>query len=80
MDSTQDKKEFKNLLGKVESRTPYATKWLPDDYATRSVSTFGKAQCEQLIISSLENKRQQIIVFLNSFDEQVGNIKKNFSA
>lgn len=79
MDSTQDKKEFKNLLGKVESRTPYATKWLPDDYATRSVSTFGKAQCEQLIISSLENKRQQIIVFLNSFDEQVGNIKKNFS-
>lgn len=79
MDSTQDKKEFKNLLSKVDSRTPYATRWLPDDYASRSVSTFGKAQCEQLIISSLENKRQKIIDFLNSFDEQVENVKKDFS-
>jgi len=79
MDSTQDKKEFKNLLSKVDSRTPYATRWLPDDYASRSVSTFGKAQCEQLIISSLENKRQKIIDFLNSFDEQVESVKKDFS-
>jgi hypothetical protein len=79
MDSTKDKKVFKELLGKIDSRTPYATKWLPDDYASRSVSTFGKAQYEQLIISSLENKRQQIIDFLNSFDDQVGCIKKHFS-
>ncbi len=79
MDSTEDKKEFKQLLGKIDSRTQYATKWLPDDYASRSVSTFGKAQYEQLIISSLENKRQQIIDFLNSFDDQVDEIKKQFS-
>lgn len=79
MDSTKDKKEFKALLGKIDSRTPYATKWLPDDYASRSVSTFGKAQYEQLIISSLENKRQQIIGFLNSFDDQVSSIKTQFS-
>jgi hypothetical protein len=79
MDSTTDKKDFKALLGKIDSRTPYATKWLPDDYASRSVSTFGKVQYEQLIISSLENKRQQIIDFLNSFDSQVDCIKKNFS-
>ena len=79
MDSTPDKKEFKKLLGEIDSRTPYAAKWLPDDYASRSVSTFGKAQYEQLIISSLENKRQQIIDFLNSFDDQVSCVKKNFS-
>lgn len=79
MDSTDDKKEFKKLLGKIDSRTPYATKWLPDDYASRSVSTFGKAQYEQLIISSLEYKRQQIIDFLNSFDDKVDAIKKQFS-
>lgn len=79
MDSTKDKKEFKELLGKIDSRTTYATNWLPDDYASRSVSTFGKAQYEQLIISSLENKRQQIIDFLNSFDEQIASIKKQFS-
>lgn len=79
MDSTQDKKEFKKLLGKIDSRTPYATKWLPDDYASRSVSTFGKAQYEQLIISSLENKRQQIIDFLNTFDDQVDSVKNHFT-
>lgn len=79
MDSTQDKKEFKEMLGKIDSRSPYATKWLPDDYASRSVSTFGKAQYEQLIISSLENKRQQIIDFLNTFDDQVDSIKNHFT-
>lgn len=79
MDSTKDKKEFKGLLGKIDSRTPYAANWLPDDYASRSVSTFGKAQYEQLIISSLENKRQKIIGFLNSFDNQVDTIKQQFS-
>lgn len=79
MDSTQDKKEFKEMLGKVDSRSPYATKWLPDNYASRSVSTFGKAQYKQLIISSLENKRQQIIDFLNTFDDQVDSIKNHFT-
>ena len=79
MDSSKDKKNFKEMLGQINSRTPYAAKWLPDDYSTRSVSTFGKAQYEQLIISSLENKRQQIIDFLNSFDNQVASIKNLFS-
>lgn len=78
MDSSQDKKEFKELLEKVDRRTPYAAKWLPDDYSTRSVSTFGKAQYEQLIISSLENKRQQIINFLNDFDKNTEKVKKCF--
>ncbi|MBT5231463.1 MAG: hypothetical protein HOM11_14445 [Methylococcales bacterium] len=78
MDSSEDKKDFKAMLVNVNSRTPYAAKWLPDDYGSRSVSTFGKAQYEQLIISSLENKRQQIINFLNSFDSQVSWIKQEF--
>ena len=55
MDSTEDKNEFKEMLSRVDSRTPYATKWLPEDFSSRSVTTFGKGQYEQLIISSLEN-------------------------
>ncbi|HPY75533.1 MAG TPA: hypothetical protein PLB63_09020 [Planctomycetota bacterium] len=79
MDAAQDKKEFKNLVGKIDSRTPYATRWLPDNYNSRAVTIFGKGQYEQLIISSLENRRHHIINFLNSFDEKVERIKKNFS-
>jgi len=79
MNSTEDKNQFKEMLRNVDSRTPYAAKWLPDNYATRSVSTFGKTQYEHLITSSLENKRQQIIDFLNNFDQKVGTIKQSFS-
>jgi len=79
MNTTKDKNQFKEMLKKVDSRTPYAAKWLPDNYATRSVSTFGKTQYEQLITSSLENKRQQIIDFLNNFDQKVSDVKQSFS-
>ena len=79
MNSTEDKNQFKEMLRNVDSRTPYAAKWLPDNYATRSVSTFGKTQYEHLITSSLENKRQQIIDFLNNFDQKVDTVKQSFS-
>jgi hypothetical protein len=78
--ATEDKNDFKKMLANIESRTAYAARWLPDDYSNRAVSTFGKVQYEQLIISSLENKRQHIIEFLNSFDTQAGHIKNQFSA
>jgi hypothetical protein len=78
MDSSQDKSDFKALIKTVDNRSPYAAKWLPEDYDGKSVTTFGKAQYEQLIISSLENKRQQIIDFLNSFDEKAEKVRESF--
>lgn len=80
MDTAKDKHDFKEMLKDVDSKSPYAAKWLPNDYLSRSVSTFGKSQYEQLIGSSLENKRQQIIEFLNNFDIQAVSVKKKFTA
>ena len=79
MDAMEDKQPFKETLKLIDRRSLYATKWLPDEYDTRSVSTFGKNQYLSLIISSLENKRSQIIHFLNHFDHQAETIVKRFS-
>src|SRR5574344_1739994 len=55
------------------------SKWLQNDYQTKSISTFGKQQYEQLIVSSLENKRTKIIAFLNNFDCYASRIKTEFT-
>ncbi len=78
MDAKEDKAAFKEKRNKINSRSPYAAKWLPNDYQNRSVSTFGKSQYESLIISSLENKRSRIIAFLNDFDAQAKKVLARF--
>lgn len=75
---SEPKEKFREILRSIDSRSPYASKWLPDNYQTRSISTFGKNQYEQLVISSLEYKRQAIIDFLNDFDTFATKIKADF--
>jgi len=79
MDPTPEKEKFREMLKNVDSRSAYASKWLPNDYQTKSISTFGKQQYEQLIVSSLENKRTKIIAFLNNFDCYASRIKTEFT-
>lgn len=77
-DISGPKRKFKEILRTIDSRSQYASKWLPDNYQTRPISTFGKNQYEQLVISSLEYKRQAIIDFLNNFDNFANKIKDDF--
>lgn len=81
MDNSNDKATFKKMLAEIDKRSIYASKWLPSDYLKRTVTTFGKTQHEQIIISSLENKRSQIINYLNNFDAHskkiIDEFKKN---
>lgn len=77
-DISEPKRKFKERLRSIDSRSPYASRWLPDNYLTRPISTFGKNQYEQLVISSLEYKRQAIIDFLNDFDTSAEKIKDDF--
>lgn len=77
-DISEPKRKFKERLRSIDSRSPYASRWLPDNYQTRPISTFGKNQYEQLVISSLEYKRQAIIDFLNDFDTSAEKIKDDF--
>lgn len=78
-DISEQKRKFKDMLSRINSRSSYAARWLPDNYQSRPISTFGKSQYEQLVISSLEYKRQAIIDFLNAFDIHAEKIKESFA-
>ena len=76
-DATAEKKEFRKLLESIDTRSKYASKWLPMNFQNKTVSAFGKTQYEQLMISSLEHKRIKILNFLNNFDSYSEKIKRN---
>ncbi|WP_242698182.1 hypothetical protein [Bacillus sp. SD088] len=52
---------------------PYS-KWLPDNYAGKRLNVFGKGEFEGLIASSLENRRSNILDYLDKFDNNVSNL------
>jgi hypothetical protein len=74
-DVTANKNEFINMRNSVDNTTKYAGTWLPDDYDTRSVSTYGKSVIENIIKDTLEHKREHIIRKLNDFDSYAEKIK-----
>lgn len=74
MDSTPDKKEFREERDKINKKSSYAKNWLPVDYEKKPISSFGRRQYETLVKSSLEYKRFEIIRYLNNFDNNVETI------
>ena len=71
MDVTEDKKTFKDQRQLVNTRSVYASNWLPLDYLSKPISSFGKPQYESLVKGSLENKRDKILQYLDKFDQNV---------
>lgn len=76
VNADEDKGEFKNKLKELNSTLPYVNKWFPSGYRDKSISKFGKREYEALIISSLENKRKEILIFLDDFDQKSSVIKE----
>ena len=67
-DVTTSKQEFIEMRKSIDRTTPYAGTWLPEDFETRSVSSFGKTVVENIVKDTLEHKRDNIISYLNNFD------------
>jgi len=80
MDLKDDKKQLREIRGKINNRSSYAKNWLPMDYEKKPISSFGRSQYESLVKSSLEYKRFDILRYLSEFDDRVSVLADKFDA
>ena len=64
-DTTKPKEEFRNMRANVDRTTTYAGQWLPKDYLSKSVGTFGKSVFQSIIMSTVEHRSEEIIQMIN---------------
>lgn len=80
-DTSIPKQRFKERREYVEPTTAYASQWLPKNYLTKNINTFGKSVFQNIIMSTVEHRRKQIIQLVNNFDDVafmvVNNMKKD---
>ena len=69
-DTTKPKEEFRNMRANVDRTTTYAGQWLPKDYLSKSIGTFGKSVFQSIIMSTVEHRREEIIQMINKFDDE----------
>lgn len=74
-DTSDAKQNFKDMRDLVKSTTLYANHWLPENYKTKNISVFGKSIFQNIIASTVEHRKNQIIEKINAFD----NIARKFS-
>ena len=79
-DTSGPKQEFKKMRDAVESTTPYANQWLPKDYLSKNINTFGKSVFQNIIMSTVEHRRGQIVKKVNHFDDVATRIVTNMQA
>ncbi|HLQ95097.1 MAG TPA: hypothetical protein VK108_01830 [Pseudogracilibacillus sp.] len=75
----QDKEGFREQIKAINPLSQIATQWLPDNYYNKRLNVFGKGEFEGLIASSLENRRGDILEYLNKFDANVTKILENWT-
>lgn len=73
-DPSHYKAALRDQLRQIDSRSPYATGWLPERYAEKRIHAFGKNEFTSLIESSIEYRRAEIIRRLNQFDRECDNV------
>lgn len=71
MNTGEDKIILKEQLNNVDKQSNYS-RWLPENFDNKKLTAFTKTQYESIVKGSLENKRNTILEYLNSFDEKVG--------
>ena len=64
-DSSESKKEFKNMRDTVNVTTRYASDWLPQEFRNKSRSSFGKSVFQNIIKDIVEHNRANIIMQIN---------------
>lgn len=71
MPNDEDKESFRKQIRDIDQLSQIATNWLPDNYTAKRLNVFGKGEFEGIITSSLENRRTNILDYLENFDENV---------
>ncbi len=79
-DISDAKQKFKLMRDNVDASTNYASQWLPRDYQTKNINTFGKTVFQNIIMSTVEHRREQIIKKINDFDDISEEIIKTMRA
>lgn len=69
-DPSSYKAALRDQLRQIDSRSPYATGWLPERYVEKRIHAFGKNEFTSLIESSIEYRRAEIIRRLSQFDQE----------
>lgn len=72
------KQQFRRDLEDLDPTTLYASDWLPDDYRGKRLYAFGKTEYGQIIASSLEYRRDNIVEYLESFDDSAARVARAF--
>ena len=68
-DTSKSKQVFKEMRDNVKTTTRYATKWLPNGFKEKNISSFGKSVFQNIIKDTVEHNRKQIIERINDFDK-----------
>ncbi len=68
-DTSIPKQEFKKRRDSVDPTTAYSSQWLPKEYLAKNINTFGKSVFQNIIMSTVEHRRGQIIKLVNNIDE-----------
>lgn len=66
-DTAKPKDIFRKMRENVEASTSYASQWLPKDYS-KQIYVFGKSVFQNIIMSTVEHRRKQIVQRVNDFD------------
>lgn len=64
------KTELRQQLNCIDQLSTYATSWLPEKFSTQRIHAFAKNEFTNLIESSIEYKKNEIIRRLNNFDNE----------
>ncbi|MDT2914789.1 hypothetical protein P7H91_13205 [Lactococcus lactis] len=68
--STESSKEnLRKMRSKINTSSAYATNWLPEDFESKNISSFGQRVFDSIIKSTIGNNREDIIHKLGDFDE-----------
>ena len=76
-DTTRPKDIFRQMRENVEASTSYASQWLPKDYYSKQINVFGKSVFQNIIMSTVEHRRKQIVQKVNDFDNIASRIAYN---
>lgn len=75
--SLNSKDAFKERRDNVLTSTAYAAQWLPKNFKTKNVTTYGKSIFQSIIRDTIEQKRNDIIYTINHFDDTAKRIVQN---
>lgn len=66
--SEPGKQKLRDMRKNIDKRSTYASRWLPNDYDKKSISSFGQRVFDTIIRDTIGNNRNKIINKINHFD------------